>query len=191
MRDIAGAFAHQADQVVAFEGLQCGLFGIVEIERVGLGVKQSLATIRLPPPLRFRRGVANQEVGAVAHQELALDAVLQFAHVARPGLAGQPGQGVRMQFKLDHVVATGGFVDEMPGQHDDVVTALAQRRHGQFHDVEAVVQVGAEAILVDQGLEIVVAGGEDADIGREQAGAAERAVFAILQKAQQADLGFR
>ncbi|MFZ4534809.1 hypothetical protein [Propionivibrio sp.] len=40
------------------------------------------AAIRFFPPLRFWNGLEDQDVGAVAHQELALDAVLQYPRIA-------------------------------------------------------------------------------------------------------------
>ncbi len=57
VRNVAGAFTHQADQMVAFKSLQCGLFGFVEIERVGLRKQQILAAIHLFAAFRVRQRV--------------------------------------------------------------------------------------------------------------------------------------
>jgi hypothetical protein len=67
--------------------------------------------------------------------------------------------------------------------------AAAQRRHVQVHGRQSIVEVGPELPLPDTLEEIAVAGGNDPHVGLLGAAAAQPAVLAILQEAQQADLG--
>ena len=73
-------------------------------------------------------------------------------------------------------------------QHHDVVAAIAQRRQVQVHDVEAVVEVLAEAAGLHLDLEVAVGGGEDADVDRLGAGVADAHHHLLLQRAQDLDL---
>ncbi|GAB3484895.1 hypothetical protein GCM10027398_44490 [Azotobacter salinestris] len=79
---------------------------------------------------------------AFAEDHRPLDDVLQFAHVARPVVAHQHAQGPR----------------------GDVGAALAQRRHGDGEDVEPVIEILAEAALLYHASQVVVGGGEDAQV---------------------------
>ena len=76
----------------------------------------------------------------------------------------------------------------MPREIADVLGALAQRRQAQRHDVEAEEQVLAEQALLDQHAQILVGGGDDADIGLDRRAPADGGVFALLQHAQKAGL---
>ena len=70
------------------------------------------------------------------------------------------------------------------GQDDDVVAAVAQRRQVQVDDVEAVVEVLAEAAGLDLDVEVAVGGGEDADVDRLGVGVADPHDHPLLQRAQ-------
>ena len=66
--------------------------------------------------------------------------------------------------------------------------ALAQRRQVQAHDAEAVEEVLAEAAVADQGFEVGVGGGDDADVDAGGLRLADRMDLAGLEKAQQLGL---
>jgi hypothetical protein len=46
----------------------------------------------------------------------------------------------------------------------DVLAPVAQRGHDELKDREAVAEVGAETPGADQGVEVLVGGGDDADV---------------------------
>ena len=74
---------------------------------------------------------------------------------------------------------------QLHGQRQDVVAPLAQRRERQRKDVEAVVEILAEAAGGDFLAQAAVGGREHAHIERDRRAAAEALDFALLQDAQQ------
>ena len=78
--------------------------------------------------------------------------------------------------------------EQRGGDGADVEPALAQRRQVDRHDVEAPVEVGAEAAGGDLGGEIAVGAGDDADVDRLGPDRADRQDLALLQGAQQLGL---
>ena len=77
----------------------------------------------------------------------------------------------------------------MVGEHRDVLAALAQRRHGDVHDVEAVEKVEAETGRGRLGAQIAVGGRHDADIDAARDVLADAPQLPFLYDAQQ--LGLR
>ena len=63
-----------------------------------------------------------------------------------------------------------------------------KRRQAQRHDVEAEEQVFAERALLNGVAQILVGGGDDADVGLDRRAAADGRVFALLQHPEQARL---
>ena len=76
----------------------------------------------------------------------------------------------------------------MRGQGRQVVTALAQRRHLQWHHVDAIEEVFAEFAALDQRFQRAVRGGDDSYIDGDQPCRADRLDFTVLQHAQQLGL---
>ena len=76
----------------------------------------------------------------------------------------------------------------MPGERRDVVLPLAQRRQAHAHDVEAMQEVLAEEPQPHALLEILVRGGDHADIRLLRSVAADAVVLAVGEHAQQAHL---
>ena len=66
--------------------------------------------------------------------------------------------------------------------------ALAERGQMDAHDVDAIVQVGAELPVGDVGLEIARRRGDDAHVDGARGIVADAAHFALLQRAQQLHL---
>ena len=79
-------------------------------------------------------------------------------------------------------------VEEMQGQRLDVLGALAQRRQLQGDDVEPVEEVFTESAGGDLCLEILVGGGEEADVDLAGAGRADGNELTLLQDPQQLGL---
>src|SRR5204863_5833926 len=70
-------------------------------------------------------------------------------------------------------------------QDEDVAAARAQRRQLDADDVDAVVEVLAEAALLDRRLEVAVRRRHEAHVEADLAAAAQRAHHALLQRAQE------
>ena len=87
------------------------------------------------------------------------------------------------------VVLAREQVGEVADQRRDVVAPLAQRRHVDRDDVEAVEQVLAERALVDLLFEVLVGRGDHAHVHLDDAVAAEPLELLLLQHAQH--LGLR
>ena len=76
-------------------------------------------------------------------------------------------------------------------QRRHVFAAIAQRGQLQVNDVQAVIQILAEAAFADEREQIDVGGGDDADIDLDLLGAAEAHEFALLNDAKKLGLRFR
>ena len=78
---------------------------------------------------------------------------------------------------------------KMPRQQHHVVAALAQRRHFDVQDIEAVIKVLSEAAGTHRGLEVHVSSRNDAHIDVHHPGGTHPDHGRLLQKTQQARLG--
>ena len=177
LRNIAVGHAHQVRKI-----------GAVKVQaRFAVGQQ-------LPGGLNGLAGLARQpQIGqrdrsARVDDHGALDRVLEFAHVARPVRGFQRGDRVALQRARGLVELAVEVVQEKQRQRQDVVAALAQRRHPKRHDVDAVEQVGAEAAGRHLLLQRLVGGADQAETGRALHRAAQPHETAFLQHAQQADL---
>src|ERR1700740_2145730 len=72
----------------------------------------------------------------------------------------------------------------MIGEEGNVFGMLAESRHGDGDDIETVKEVEAEFFLVDGFLEVLVGGGDKADVQFDRGGSAETDKFAFLEYAQ-------
>ena len=82
---------------------------------------------------------------AVCENRGALDGVLQFADVARPGIGAAGGaraSSVKCKRRLAKFAAE--TFQEMFGEQQNVVAAVAQRRNGDGHGGDAEVEILAE-----------------------------------------------
>ena len=76
----------------------------------------------------------------------------------------------------------------MRGQVQDVLRARAQGCDVEADDVQAVVEVGAEAAGRDLQLQVAVGGGDDAHVHGASGPAADRGDVLLLHEAQEAAL---
>ena len=135
------------------------------------------------------REVARLDAGAVAEHHGALHRVLQLAHVAGPAVGGEGAQGVVGEGVDALAVLLGVAAEEEEGQLGDVADALAERGDLQGDHVEAVVEILAEEALGDALAQVAVGGGEDAHVDLEGLVAAHALEGALLEEAEQLDLG--
>ena len=115
----------------------------------------------------------------------ALNHILQFAHVARPGMIFQQLNGaIRESLDMDAVFAAKA-AHEFLGQKWHVFTVVAQGRHADGHDIEAEKKILTKLFFLDAGLKIAVGGGDDPHIHLDGAIAAHAFEFAFLEHPQQ------
>ena len=118
-----------------------------------------------------------------------MNRVLEFAHVSRPVVMRQGAHGAFR--KLCHPLAQflAEHPEEVEGQRGDVVLAIAQRRHLNRKDVDAIVQILAERSFGHHNLEILVGRGDQSEIRALRARVPHRLEFPFLDDAQKLGLG--
>ena len=125
----------------------------------------------------------------LGEQRRAFDGVFELANVPRPVVAQQH----LLRFAIEAVdlllQLAADAADEPAGQRQDVFLAIAQRRHVDGHDVQAVVEVFAKQAIGHHRRQVAVGGGDETHVHLDRAGAAETFELVLLQHAQ--NLGLR
>src|SRR5215813_282262 len=124
------------------------------------------------------RQIVDVERLLVAEGNGALNAVFQFANVARPVVLEQRLHGGVGDL---HRPSGNAAFEEPVSEHGDVGTTLAQRRNVDGYDVQPKVEVFAECAGTVFALEIAVGGGDHAHIDARTLVAADRSDFLFLQ----------
>ncbi|KPH64466.1 hypothetical protein ADT71_11335 [Novosphingobium sp. ST904] len=123
----------------------------------------------------------------MCQQQGAAHDVLQFAHVARPGV--KPQQGQRGIVQAGHACRIWRMAQgHAEGERGDIVRPLAQGAQGEREDVEAVIEVRAKAAFGHFGRQVAVGAGDHANVHLDRACRADRHHFLFLQGAQQLGL---
>jgi len=127
------------------------------------------------------------EVG-VLEDHRPLDRVLQFPHVARPGVLQEHPLGGRLQSfdGLAELPVVEG--DEVPGQRQDIARPLGQRREADGADIEPVEQVLAELVLAAERLQVLVRRRDDADVDNDVPQASDPLESAGLEEPEELGL---
>ncbi len=118
----------------------------------------------------------------------AADRVLQFADIARPGVADQALGGIGGEAGKGRPSSGRVAGEEGPREQQQRRRRAAQRRHVDRQDMQPVEQVLAEAAGGDLGEGIAIGGADDADIDAANAGIADRLHGAALDEAQELGL---
>jgi len=121
------------------------------------------------------------------HHGGPLQAVLQLAHVAGPGVLRQAALCGGGQAQCAALDAAQAF-EKMTRDFGQVFHAFAQRWRQDGHDVEPVVQILAELAGLDRRFEIAMGRRDQPHIHLDRAAAAHALQFALLQHAQQLGL---
>ncbi|MNF75520.1 hypothetical protein D3C84_575880 [compost metagenome] len=137
---------------------------------------------------RGQAQIKGLDQAALLQDQRALHGVVQFAHVARPGMGqqGRLGFGGEAHGSVVHFFDVLG--QQALGQRQDIRRTLAQRAPGQGEDREPIVEVLAETPGRHFAGEVAVGGGEHADIQVDRPARAHPLHFALLQNAQQLGL---
>ena len=116
----------------------------------------------------------------------ALDDVLELADVAGPVVLGQQAHRLRRNLARRVAGTTCEMRQKMRRQRGNVLAPLAQRRHRQVNDVEAIEQVLAKRALGDHVAQVAVGRRDDADVdAADDAVGADLLQFAGFQKPEQ------
>src|SRR6185312_3533406 len=121
----------------------------------------------------------------------ALDQIAELTHVPRPRVRHEQLHRVGRDAAERPVVLARELLHEQTDEHRDVVRAFAERRQIDAENVQAIKQVGAEASLFHELAERLVRGGDDAHVDADRYGAADAHELALLEHAEQLDLGGR
>jgi serine/threonine protein kinase len=116
----------------------------------------------------------------IAEQDRALDGGAELADVTRPIMSPKLIQQVLRCARMPGELFVEGL-----DQQWNVVAALAQSGQSQGHDVEPVVEIGAEVTTVDRSTQVLVRGGDDTDVDARLIAPADALDHAILDHAQQ------
>lgn len=155
--------------LVAARAVQCG-GNVVALEEVrGLGKAQAgrdagIAAGRFRRRHEDEREIAGFDGGVRTKEGKSLHQVSQFADVSRPLVCDQPLLGLRREFQASPAGVAAKLFQEVFGQDNHVVTAVAKRRdfygdHGQAEE-----QVLAEFSGLHRVSQIVIGGGNDANV---------------------------
>ena len=109
--------------------------------------------------------------------------------VAGPALGPEAIEGFGIDAEDVAAKGVGVVADKVVYEERDVLPALAQAGHMQREDAEAVVEVFAETAGFDLGFKVLVGSSDDAHVDGDGLGAAEAFELAVLEDAEQADLG--
>ncbi len=131
------------------------------------------------------REFGNRQFVTLAEDDSAEHGVFQLADIARPVVARDQRHGFRPDAANGAAFLCRETRQKPPGEIGDIIAALAQGRDGDGEDVEAIVEVFAEAALLHKFDQVLVGGGDDADIDLDGFLATDGIDLAFLDGAQQ------
>src|SRR6202795_1159296 len=173
--------AQLAQDVGALEGVA----GVLELP-VALQVVAGLRVFAGAE--RWRQVLWTDDV-AGGHDDQPLDHVAELAHVARPVVGEEVGERLGGDGLRAPPVLGREERDEVLHQGRDIFFSLAEWRHLNRDDVEPIKEILAEAAGADLLLEVLVRGGDDADVHADRLLAADTLEGLLLQDAQHLGLG--
>ena len=118
----------------------------------------------------------------------ALDHVEQLADVARPGIGLQARVGARGQGLLGQAVVGARARQEALGEEHDIPLSLTERGQAESEHGQAVVEILAEAPVLDGRLQVGVGGADDPGIDGLGGGGAEAAHGPLLDDLEELGL---
>ena len=101
---------------------------------------------------------------APSGHDASLDHVLELPDVARPRILGEHLHRFGRHCVHDVAVVLGETCEEIAYELGNVFATLAQRRHGQVYDVQAIEEILAERALADHVAQVAVRRSNHADI---------------------------
>ena len=102
----------------------------------------------------------------------------------------QRGHNLRRDRVDAFVHATAELLHEVPDQQQNILGPLAQRRNTDRKNVQAIVEIRAELLLIDQSFQVPVRCGDQPRIRTKRARAPQSFKLALLQDAKKLRLQF-
>ncbi len=118
----------------------------------------------------------------------ALHEMTELAHVARPRVRAQPARAVFTDLLCVETVGSRGLLEEVAGEGNDVVDALAQTRQIEHDDGEPVVEVGAKLGGRHLLAEVALGRGDELGVDGSRDDGAEPTDRLVLDRLQQLGL---
>jgi len=134
------------------------------------------------------RQVGYVDLVGLGHHGGVADGVLQFAHIAGPGMALEDEARSRRDAADAFAVLLREFRDEMLDEERQIFFVLGEGGHGDLDHGEAVVEVFAEEAIGDGLAEIAVGGGDDAYVDLACLQRADALDFLVLEGAEELGL---
>src|SRR5437016_8482789 len=122
-------------------------------------------------------------LGIAEHDE-AVDEVLELAHVAGPRTVRYEGERLRQKLPTLTVLAVEPL-KEYGGQDRDLLPPLAEGRHVDLHDVQAIVEVLAELAATQGELQVSIGRGHDPGVDQDGFAAADSRELQILDDVEE------
>ena len=131
------------------------------------------------------REVLDRQNIPFAQDDSAENGVFELAHIAGPGIGLEHRQGVRLDAAHFAAFFGGKARDEVIDEGRDVVFAVAQGRNHDRKDIEAIIQILAEAAGLHHLDHVAIGGGNEPDIDFYGLSGTDRIDLAFLDGAQQ------
>ena len=151
----------------------------------------AVLAVRLGHRRRLRGGlrkIGKAELIAVAHDNGAINRVLQLADIAGPLELRQVSHGLAANAGDEAIFFGAESREKMSQQMRDVLAAHPQRRNRQRQHMQAIEQIFAEVSAFDALQQLAVSRGDDAHVDLYRLAPANRLDRAFLQRAKQLDL---
>ena len=101
------------------------------------------------------------------------DNIVELADVSRPVVVVKDGKGCRVDSPNTTPALLFGSFQENQENRLDVFEPFAQRRNPELVHIQPIVEIEAETTGLDVGQQILIGGGDDADIDLATAGIAQ------------------
>src|ERR1700726_2175489 len=122
---------------------------------------------------------------AIRQNRGALNGVLKFANVSRPGVSTKPRFRFARQRQVGLAKLAPEALEEMLGKQQNIVAAVPQRRNGDRHGRNSKVKILAKRFVGHRGAQILVRRRQDADAYFDFLGPADALESLFFQYAQQ------
>src|SRR5438094_156913 len=146
---------------------------------------------RSVPPHSRRRGrqqLVGRELARGRQEQRSLQGVLELADVPRPGMGPQAGVQVGRERRRGQTMLSGELREQRLRDQEQVVPALPQRRQVEHDGAQPEEEIFPKAAFLHAVRQLVVGGGDNADVHGSRFRAPDPPDLLVLQRAQQLGL---
>src|SRR5256885_843113 len=113
---------------------------------------------------KFGRKVMRLNTRLRANNDETLDEIAQLAHIARPWIARKNFESVIAEFAGLLAIFGTEFIEEVAAKNWNIRDAVTQRRNKKGNYVQAIKKILAKRASRDFFVEVLVGGGDDAEV---------------------------